>query len=497
MKFELSVALSYLLPRKGRLSQSVTALLAAFVISTIVWLTLVYFSTIGSIQERWTEKIEGVLGIYELVPREEYLHDPSSLLAQKKASFGYAIPRLSLQAQEEIPSWDEALDGPLDKELLPALNSKTPLARLIALLQNDKHSFIWHLFEQQVAHVQCLKDEETLSQYVVLRGMKATDSLAPLLMKTSQLEKEEKGRLIQMQKEVFPQRKEALIASSDELLPIPSLGYPLLFPIQARKQHIRLMDPIVIEQAQNGSSHALASLKGFVAGFYDPGILPIGSKLVLCSTEVISLLSPSLSLQEPLSASGIAITNSGGKTKKELLELLNQNGVDDFFTLRSYDEYPMTRELFDQLNNEKTLFQLLSSVLLFVASSNILSMLFIIARDRKKEIALFRALGLKRSSLILLFSCAGLFMGLLSLVVGYLLALLTLHFLPECLSAISWVQGRSVLDPALFGAIGREWVRPSTMLFSSFFVLLSSTLAGFIASFYATRIPMSEALKEP
>lgn len=497
MKFELSVALSYLLPRKGRLSQSVTALLAAFVISTIVWLTLVYFSTIGSIHERWTEKIEGVLGVYELVPREAYLQDPSSLLAQKKASYGYSIPRLSLQVQEKTPSWDEDLDGPLEKKLLPALASPTPLSRLIALLQEEKPPFAWHLFEQQVAHIQCLKEEETLSQYVVLRGMKVTDALLPLLMKVSQLEEGEKERLMRMQKTMAAHQKEVLIASSRELLPLPQVGYPLLFPIQARKQHIRLMDSIVIEQAQNGTSHALSSLKGFVAGFYDPGILPIGSKLVLCSTEVVSLLSPSLSLQEPLSSSGIALTNAGRKSQKELMGFLKHDDMDRFFALRSSEEYPMTRELFDQLNNEKTLFQLLSSVLLFVASSNILSMLFIIARDRKKEIALFRALGLKRSSLILLFSSAGLFMGLLSLFVGYLLALLTLHFLPECLSVISWVQGRSVLDPALFGAVGREWVRPSTFLFASCFVLLSSTLAGFIASFYATRIPTSEALKEP
>lgn len=543
MKFEISVALSYILPRKGRLSQSVTALFATLVISTIVWLTLVYFSTIGSIEERWVEKIESILGTYELVPTSAYLQAPSSEIAQQQARYSYSTPRLSLQAQESVPVWDEEQDGPLAPHLLGALQTKTPLARLIELLK----PYSWSLFEQQVAHVQCGGEGDKISQYVILRGMQINTALN--LMQTNQLDSEEAKALLSFlseqkphdrplplhievncpQKrlltlwqnakgELFFQEKEHIFSFQDilsrgtsfsilsqepclltskALLPTRNRGYPLLLPIQARKQHIRILDPILIEPAQNGSINALSSLKGFVAGFYDPGILPMGSKLFLCSTEVITQLSSSLVIEEPLSSSGIALYTTDKTNKKELLSLLREYKLDSFFTLHSYEESPMTHELFLQLKNEKILFQLLSSILLFVASSNILSMLFIIARDRKREIALFRALGMKRWRIVFLFSFAGFFTGLLSLFIGYLLAQGTLHFLPECLSLLSWLQGHSILDPALFGAMGRESVRENCLLFSSFFVLISATLAGLGASLYATKISISEALKEP
>lgn len=555
--FELSTALSYLIPRKGRLSQSVTTLIAVLVISTIVWLSLVYFSTIEHIEERWTKKIQGVTGAYEILPTEAYLKTPSSNIDRKRPLYNYTVPRLSLHAQEETPSWDEDQDGPLEKNLLQGLKDPLPLHRLLNLLQKQSSPFSWHIFEQQVAHAQVYTQDGTLSQYVMVIGSNDSSSLIPMLLTYNQLDDTEVRSYLHYIDTIQPLQKSTvktplvlelniaeksnihlesfidtnnhflfrnkdtnttytvqtilqqgshlhlkntepcLLAESTNLFSVSNIGYPFILPLQMRKQGIKLTDSLALDSSQENKSSSMSQIKGFVAGFYDPGILPIGSKLLLCSSEVVTLLSPSLLLNEPISSSGIVVDNPGSFTKKELSNLLTENNLGDIFFVRAYDEAPMTKEVFDQLKNEHTLFQLLSSIFLFVASANILSMLFLIARDRKKELALFRALGLKRKRICLLFTLAGFLTGAFSLLLALILSSLTLHFLPECLSLISWAQGRDVLDPAIFGAIGPSEVSLNSILFCGFFVLLSSTLAGLGASLYATRISISEALKEP
>lgn len=553
--FELSTALTYVIPRKGRLSQAVTTLIAVLVISTIVWLSLVYFSTIAHIEERWTSKIQGVTGTYELLPKEGYFLDPSSQIDQRSSHFSYTIPRLSLHQQTLFPSWDSEQDGSLEPHLQQALTTPIPLFRLIDLLNKQKPPFSFHLFEQHVAHARMETRKGEISQYVMIRGASNISALSPMMSRMNELDsiecsnflrllndyttlerafdtqpltltltmpkplllvssfdenqlfhfKDPKTNQLYSIREILRKGKKlhftnatpCLLANSKELYPITNLGYPVLLPIQMKKQGLKLGDRIILESAQEDNKEGLSSLKSFVAGFFDPGILPIGSKLLISSSEVVTTLFPPLLIDEPISSSGIVIDNPGSLTKEKLENELKNNHLDDLFLIRAYDEAPMTKEVFDQLKNEHTLFQLLSSIFLFVASSNILSMLFLIARDRKKELALFRALGLKRKRICLLFTTAGFLTGFFSLLLGILLASCTLHFLPECLSLISWAQGRAVLDPTIFGAIGPSVINLSSLLFCSFFVLASSTIAGLGASLYATRISISEALKEP
>ena len=555
--FELKTALSYLVPRKGRVSQSITTLIAVLVISTIVWLSLVYFSTIEDIETRWARKIQGVTGTLEIIPEQAYLQDFSSQIDQKLPQYGYAVPRLSLHAHDQYPKWDEEQDGPLPSSLEPALHRPLPLYRLIELLSRQPAPFSWHLFEQQAVHTQIFTQDGVISQYNLVRGVDSVTSLIPLVSPFSQLDDSEVRQLLQVLADsskletrllrtplhllvdlpsgtkatlTISQGKDStlliqepktqtryslhqllstgsnfhlldkspcLVTDSDEFVPFQQKGYPLLLPIQMRKQGLRLLSHLVLSATEETKGSEMATIKGFVAGFFDPGVLPVGSKLIIASNDVVTQLSLPLFIQEPISSSGISIDQPRTVKKADLDELLKENELQAYFSVRSFEEAPMTKELFDQLNNEHTLFQLLSSIFLLVASANILSMLFIVARDRKKELALFRALGLRRRRLCSLFSLAGFLTGLVALFIGYLLASLTLYFLPECLSVISWAQGRNVLDPTIFGEIGPTHVRLGSFFFCGFFVLISATIAGMGASLYATRISISEALKEP
>lgn len=122
-------------------------------------------------------------------------------------------------------------------------------------------------------------------------------------------------------------------------------------------------------------------------------------------------------------------------------------------------------------------------------------MLFILAHDRRKEIAISRAMGASKGSVMTIFTLAGLLIGLLGTGLGLLLSMITLHYLPEILFLIGRVQGHELLQQSLYGEIGSQTVRCATALFTVCSVSLAASCAGFLAALRACRINVSEALR--
>ena len=122
-------------------------------------------------------------------------------------------------------------------------------------------------------------------------------------------------------------------------------------------------------------------------------------------------------------------------------------------------------------------------------------MLFILAHDRRKEIAVLRALGASAASIASIFLLAGLGVGLFGSVLGAALASLTLHYLPELLSLIGAIQGHDLLQQGIYGDIGSQSLSSSTLLFTFITISVTSSLAGVLAAVRACRMNVSEALR--
>ena len=122
-------------------------------------------------------------------------------------------------------------------------------------------------------------------------------------------------------------------------------------------------------------------------------------------------------------------------------------------------------------------------------------MLFILAHDRRKEIAVLRALGASPSSITAIFLLSGLGVGLFGSALGTVLAAITLHYLPEILSIIGSLQGYAVLHQGIYGDITSQTLSLSTTLFAFTAISLTSALAGALAAVRACRMNVSEALK--
>jgi len=284
-----------------------------------------------------------------------------------------------------------------------------------------------------------------------------------------------------------------LLNSPPALAYVPTLGYPILLSKYMRKQGVRLLDKGTFEVSGSSLSGEPLTIPFYVAGFFDPGILPIGSRLAITSTDAVQAIQPELSLEGPLSTSGLIIDLP--RNKLVSFQKRIQNEISPLFTAKRYDQYETTLELYNQLRSEKTLFRLLSCIIIAVACSNIFSMLFILAHDRRKEIAILRALGATKRSVASIFILAGLGVGLLGSLLGSLLASITLHFLPELLAVLGKLQGQELLQQSIFGEIKAQSLSISTLLFAVFSISITSALAGGLAAVRACRINVSQALR--
>ena len=289
------------------------------------------------------------------------------------------------------------------------------------------------------------------------------------------------------------------IPSNDTLPFIPSLGYPTLLPKQMRQQGARLLDTGTFQFSgvDMGGAQTL-TLPFYIAGFFDSGILPIGGKLAITSRQAVLAIQPDLSPDGAFATSGIIIDIPSSLSITATQKMI-QNDIDNIapglFTVQRFDQYEVCAELFLQLASEHTLFHLLSIIIIFVACSNIFSMLFILAHDRRKEIAVLRALGAPRRSITAIFLLAGLGVGLFGSLLGAALAAITLHFLPELLALIGALQGHAVLHQGVYGDISSQSISISTLLFAFTSISVTSALAGAFAAVRACRMNVSEALK--
>ena len=79
-------------------------------------------------------------------------------------------------------------------------------------------------------------------------------------------------------------------------------------------------------------------------------------------------------------------------------------------------------------------------------------MQLLLVHDKKKEIAILRAMGASSLSIMVIFGLSGLAMGLLGSLLGTLAAVLTLHHLDTVLHAITLLQGYELFNPTFYGA---------------------------------------------
>lgn len=504
--YELSIACRYLVPRIRELSVSVITLISILVISLVVWLTIVFFSATAGLEKRWTERLVAITAPVRLIPTDDYYTSYYYQIDSQSAASRFRSKSLGEKLQSEVtnpynPLEDSALspvfptmelgrDGkPLDivKETcaeitsipgvtISAFETGFATARIGISSKNAKDE----LFYQVIS----------LPSYVVsydTHNPRVTDAIIPQT-------KEDEGFLREKL------RGYDIKKVANQLPYIPHLGNAIYLPKTLHDSGVKVGDTgSLTYQSQSATSIQEQIIPIFVIGFYDPGIIPIGGKLILANPAIVSEIRSGFQSDDQLLPTGlnvhIADINDAYKIKQEIIKRLSSKNLIKYFTVQSYDEYDFTKDIFTQLKSERNLFSLISVIVIVVACSNIISMLIILVHEKWQEIAILRSLGASRISIALIFAISGFFMGTLGSLIGGIAAIFTVKNLQTLLDIIGKAQGFDVLNKSFYGDVMPTEVSASSFVFVVLVTAIISTIAALVPAIKASRQNTAEALR--
>lgn len=278
------------------------------------------------------------------------------------------------------------------------------------------------------------------------------------------------------------------------------LGEGLLISKYFQANGVRLGDRgYLAYYAQAGSSMQEQRVPVYVAGFYDPGMVPVGNKLIFANSHVIAMLRGSTIVADPMLGNGINIwlgsIKEAEKFKEELLNALELRGIKKYWTVQSFHDYEFTKPILEQLQSDKSLFTLVAIIILVVACSNIISMLILLVNDKRKEIGILQSMGASPRRIAVIFGLCGFVTGAVSCLIGTAAAILTLKNLQSLVDLLSFLQGREAFQTAFYGSTLPNTLSYSVLSLVLIATLLISLLAGIIPAVKASKIRPTEILK--
>ncbi len=276
------------------------------------------------------------------------------------------------------------------------------------------------------------------------------------------------------------------------LLPSDSIiGNAILLPKTFKDNGVLLGDQGYLSYyTTTTSSSQEQRIPIFIAGFYDPGLIPIGSKLLLAPKTITSLISSSVHLQDSFLGNGINIWfdnfKRADKLKEQLTEAFKERGIAPYWQIKTYREYEFTKDFIEQISSDKTLYTLIAIIIILVACTNVISMLILLVNDKKQEIGILQAMGASPKSIAAIFGLCGVLIGLISSCIGTLAAIFTLKHIDYLVSFLSHIQGHQAFNPAYFGDALPKELSTEALIFVLIATATMSLLAGLIPAIKAS-----------
>jgi lipoprotein-releasing system permease protein len=238
----------------------------------------------------------------------------------------------------------------------------------------------------------------------------------------------------------------------------------------------------------------------YVAGFYDPGIIPVGGKLVLVNKSLTTLIRGTYNQDNNSLGNGINVRfddiGDADNVKAALQQAFKERGIDKYWNVETYREYDFTRDVIQQLQSEKNIWSLLATVIIIVACSNIISMLIILVNDKKVEIGILLSMGATQRSIAAIFGLCGMVMGVIGSLVGTVVAIVTLQNLGTLLDLIASLQGYAAFNAHFYGDIVPNELSIEALSFVWIATGVISLLAGVIPATKASLLRPSSILRK-
>lgn len=183
---------------------------------------------------------------------------------------------------------------------------------------------------------------------------------------------------------------------------------------------------------------------------------------------------------------GYALKMNQVEQADALKEKLKSEINEEYYTISTWFDYH--KELYSMMRIERWVAFILLSLIIIVATFNILAALTMTVIEKKRDLGVLRAMGLTEQAIIRLYISKGLMIGLVGTCAGFIIGLL-----------VYWLQvtyNIVPLDPAKF----RIDSFPLQLVFSDFVYvgaasILLSTLAAVYPAFRAAKVNILEAIR--
>jgi ABC-type lipoprotein release transport system permease subunit len=492
--FELSIALKYLLPKWRQLSVSIISMISILVIALVVWLIVVFFSVTYGLEKTWIQKLIALTAPVRVVPTEAYYNSPYYLLDGISSSSNFTSKSigqklLAKDTNPYNPEHDEEIPRQWPKS---DLNSEGKLKDIVKLAFASV---------QGVSNISGLKsrDYEMAAATLKLklnkvRGKNNEDLFLTQGLYMSSYDPDNTT----LTKAILPLTDKFTL--KDKLPNQPLLGEGILLPKSFHSAGASIGDRGTLNyQIPTASAMQEQHIPVFVVGFYDPGILPIGGKVLIANQSLVSIVRSSYPSDESSMSNGINVRfndmDDAEKVKIALVQSFKDNGIDQYWRVETFREFDLSKDILTQLRSEKNLFTIISAVIIIVACSNIISMLIILVNDKKTEIGILRSMGATSTSIATIFGLCGVVMGLLGSALGIGLAVVTLHYLDSLIKFISRMQGFDMFNAMMYGDTLPNEISYTVLTVVIIATALVSLLAGIVPAVKACLMRPSQILR--
>ena len=174
--------------------------------------------------------------------------------------------------------------------------------------------------------------------------------------------------------------------------------------------------------------------------------------------------------------------------KKKLKEIFNQEYI--------YTWSDLNKSLFSALKVERNVMFIILSLIIIVAAFNIISGLTILVKNKTKEIAILKSIGVQNKSIVKIFFMVGFLIGTIATFFGILLGVLFSTYIENIRQLLSNIFNISLFPEEIYflSQMPSE-INLGYIIIISFFSLLITFLATIFPSVSAAKLDPIKALK--
>ena len=210
-----------------------------------------------------------------------------------------------------------------------------------------------------------------------------------------------------------------------------------------------------------------------VLNFFDSGMSEYDSNFAFMSLENAQKI---IGINDKVSTIEIHINNL---EKTDLIRKFYENNISNDFVLRDWRDINQT--FWEVLETERTVMFLILSLIIIVAAFNVITSLFILVKNKNKEIAILKTVGLNDNSILRIFLLVGSLIGISGTIIGSTIGILITIYLEYIRLALNYLFNIN-LFPSDFYYL--DQIPTSVDISQLTFIIIFSVIVSILATIY-------------